>query len=117
MKLRIQVREENYKKGVINIKDKLEGLLKQVELYEDLLAYLEQEYELLEEGEDTTEVKEKQRELRDKIADLDTEYNLKQSEKLRLISENDIEELNQFKPVLKELYNLEQKNKKLAANS
>ena len=94
---------------MINIKDKLEGLLKQVELYEDLLAFLEQEYELLEAGKDTTEIKEKQRELRDEISDLDTEYNLKQGEKLRLISENDVEELNQFKPLLKELYNLEQK--------
>lgn len=99
------------------IKDKLEGLLKQVELYEDLLAYLEQEYELLEEGKDTTEIKEKQRELRDEIADLDTEYNLKQGEKLRLISENDVEELNKFQPLLKELYNLEQKNKKMTSNS
>ena len=102
---------------MIFIKDKLEGLLKQIELYEDLLVFLEQEYELLEEGKDTTEVKEKQRELRDEIADLDTEYNLKQGEKLRLISENDVEELNQFKPLLKELYNLEQKNQKLADNS
>ncbi|MBM7557283.1 flagellar biosynthesis protein FlgN [Halanaerobacter jeridensis] len=102
---------------MIFIKDKLEGLLKQIELYEDLLAFLEQEYELLEKGEDTTEVKEKQRELRDEIADLDTEYNLKQGEKLRLISENDVEELNQFKPLLKEIYNLEQKNQKLADNS
>lgn len=102
---------------MIFIKDKLEGLLKQIELYEDLLAYLEQEYKLLEAGKDTTEVKEKQRELRDEIADLDTEYNLKQGEKLRLISENDVEELNQFKPLLKEIYNLEQKNKKMTSNS
>ena len=104
-------------KGVIFIKDKLEGLLKQVDLYEELLDIIKEEIELLQKEEDIANLKEKERELRDEISDIDTEYHLSKTEKLRLISENDIEELNRFKPLLKELYDLEQKTKKLAVSS
>ncbi|MGM0502855.1 MAG: flagellar biosynthesis protein FlgN [Bacillota bacterium] len=92
-------------------KSKLEGLLKQIELYEDLLELLKEEQELLEAGADTTELKEKQRELRDEIKGIDLEYDLKRSEKLRLITKNDIDKLNKFEPLLKELYQLDQKIK------
>ena len=98
-------------------KNKLEGLLKQIELYEELLDIIKEENQLLQKEEEIAELKEKERKLRDNISDIDTEYHLSKTEKLRLISENDIEELNRFKPLLKELYEMEQKTKKLAASS
>ncbi|MFO7820014.1 MAG: flagellar biosynthesis protein FlgN [Halanaerobacter sp.] len=104
-------------KGVIFIKDKLEGLLKQVDLYEELLDIIKEEIELLQEGEDISELQEKERELRDDISDIDTEYHLSKTEKLRLISDNDIEELNRFEPLLRELYEMEQKTEKLKLSS
>ena len=97
---------------MIFIKNKLEGLLKQVDLYEELLEVLKKEYEQLENEKSILELEEKERELRDEISDIDTEYHLSKTEKLRLINENDIEELNRFEPLLKELYSLEQKTKK-----
>ena len=98
-------------------KNKLEGLFKQIDLYQDLLELIKEEKQFLEEKKDTTELKEKQREVRDEIKKIDLEYDFDQSEKLSLISKNNIDKLNKFKPLLKELYELEQKTKKLAVNS
>ena len=93
-------------------KDTLQALLDQIDLYRDLLDLLKEKQELLEAEEDITDLEEKERELRDEIREIDQDYNLKQTDKLRLISKNDIEELNEFKPLLKELYDVEQKTKK-----
>ncbi len=90
--------------------DSLDGLKKQVELYQELLALTKEEHDLLQEGEDTSEIKEEQRELRDEIQNIDLKYDIDQTDKLRLIKESDVEELQQFEPVLKELYALEKKN-------
>ena len=102
---------------MIFINDKLEGLIEQIDLYEELLDLIKEEYELLEAGEDIAALEEEERELRDEISDLDTEYHFSKTEKLRLINENDIEELNRFEPLLKELYKIEQKIEKLKASS
>jgi hypothetical protein len=98
-------------------KDTLEALLEQIKLYRDLLDLLKEKQQLLEAEEDITAIEEKERELRDEIREIDQDYNLKQTDKLRLISKNDIEELNEFKPLLKELYDVEQKTKELAVSS
>lgn len=90
--------------------DSLDGLKKQVELYQELLALTKEEHDLLKEGKDTSEIKEEQRELRDEIQNIDLKHDIDQTDKLRLIKESDVEELQQFEPVLKELYALEKKN-------
>ncbi|SDC83920.1 MULTISPECIES: hypothetical protein [unclassified Candidatus Frackibacter] len=89
----------------------------QLDLYQDLVELMARKHWLLKKKDDTSETEEKEREIRDKIAKIDLELNVnkkvKRPDKLRLIMENDSEKLQQFKPVLKELYDLEKKNQEL----
>ncbi|SJZ43329.1 flagellar biosynthesis protein FlgN [Selenihalanaerobacter shriftii] len=96
----------------------LEKVEKQADLYKDLLALIKKEHKLLKEEKDVTNIQDQKRGIRDEIQDielmLNVKHNMGQAEKLGLIKNSDSEKLQQFKPLLKELYDLEKENQKLA---
>ncbi|ADL11813.1 hypothetical protein [Acetohalobium arabaticum] len=94
--------------------DAVPKIEEQVELYQELLEVLKKENQLLTEDKDVSDLQEQKREIKDEIADINTELNVKftisQGDKLRVIMNSDSEKLNQLKPTLEEVYELEQKN-------
>ncbi|MGM0472348.1 MAG: flagellar biosynthesis protein FlgN [Bacillota bacterium] len=90
---------------------------RQVDLYQELLELLKEERELLHQEVDTSEIEDKKREIKDEIAQintkLDIKHSIKQPDKLRLISDSEVEKLNQLKPTLKEVYQLQVANEEL----
>src|SRR6056297_2275201 len=93
--------------------DMVSALEEEVELYQEILELTEKKQQLLKEGQDTTEIDEQKRELRDQIADLDLEFDIKQIDKLNIVNNSDVEKINQLRPTLKELYKLEKENEEL----
>lgn len=98
--------------------DAIEQIEEQVELYQKLLEVLQQEHQLLTEDKDVSDLQEQKREIKDEIDDINTELNakftIKREDKLKLIKSSDSEKLNQLEPTLKEVYELDQKNRKLS---
>ena len=98
--------------------DALSKIEEQVELYEDLLEVLKKENELLTEDKDVSNLQEQKREIKDEIADINTELNvkftIKRADKLKLIMNSESDKLNQLKPTLEKVYELEQENKSLS---
>lgn len=94
--------------------DAIPKIEEQVELYQELLEVLKKENQLLTEDKDVSDLQEQKREIKDEIADLNTELNvkftIKRADKLKLIMNSDSEKLNQLKPTLEKVYELEQKN-------
>jgi type III secretory pathway component EscU len=98
---------------MVTREETLEEVEHQVDLYQELLELTKKEHKLLKEDGDPTEVQEEKREIRDEIAAIDMKFNIKQSNKLKLIMSSTSEKLQQFKPTLKKLYDLEKKNQNL----
>ncbi|GAB6100066.1 hypothetical protein JCM16358_19450 [Halanaerocella petrolearia] len=93
--------------------DMLSALEEEVDLYQEILELTKEKNKLLKNNEDTSEIDEKKRELRDQISNLDLKFDIKQIDKFNIVNKSDIDKINQFKPMLKELYALEQDNKEL----
>ncbi|AGB42112.1 FlgN protein [Halobacteroides halobius DSM 5150] len=93
--------------------DMVSALEEEVKLYQEILTLTKEKHQLLKEGEDTTEIDEQKRELRDQIANLDLKFDIKQVDKLNIVNNSDLDKINQFKPTLQKLYSLEKKNREL----
>ncbi|MBM7623047.1 flagellar biosynthesis protein FlgN [Sporohalobacter salinus] len=96
-------------------KEAIPKIEEQVELYQDLLELLKEEHQLLTEDKDVSDLQEEKRKIKDEIANINTELNvkftIKRADKLKLIMNSDSDKLNQLEPTLKKVYELEQKNK------